>query len=397
MVRACKNHLKRSPVSEAKALASRYVHFLGNHTLLQISNCAIRKVVPCSNTHLGYRPTCLIIRITSNCNQKCNFCAWKSSKIGAETFKFPDMSFKDFVNVIERFHQAISLHLSGGEPFLHKDFFKMVEYAHSRKMFVSASTNGVELDDKIDELIQSPLSVINISVDADNPNEYQKMHGSSGNTFYSVINSVRELATLRRRVESKLRIYISYVCCRDNYRKIPDIVDLAQDLGVDELEFHNLIPYDLPGFSEEQSLYEDDTEVLEIIQSVRTTRSNLRVRMPPLLTRDMSKRRCKMPFTTLTVQGDGRYYVCCNTISEKWSGNAMNERDIWNDSRFQHIREILKDGSVPLPEMCRVCPERSHPYKVFGQENFRDGTLIDDLKWIAERTSRNDIEASMKT
>ena len=353
--------VKASPFSGVKALANRYLDFSRNHTPLQISNYVIRKVVPCNSTYLMYRPTKLVMRITSDCNQKCNFCFWKSSKIAAEAFKFPDMSFNDFVNVTERYREAISLHLSGGEPFLHKNFFKMVEYAHSKKMYVSASTNGVELDDNIDELCRSHLGGINVSVDADNPNEYQKMHGSSRNTFYRVINNVSEVAARKKRVMSKLHLSISYICCKDNYGKIPDMIDLARDLGVDELEFHNLMSFDLPGFPEEKALYEDDSEVSEVIRSVRTTSSNLRVKLPPLLTRDVRRRLCTMPFTTLTVHGDGRYYVCCNTLSQKWFGNAMNESDVWNGIHFQRIRRILKDDSVPLPEMCRVCPNRSGP------------------------------------
>ena len=94
-----------------------------------------------------------------------------------------------FVDVVNECREAIYLYLTGGEPFLNEYIFDMIEYAHSRKMRVTASTNGSILNDKINRIVDSPLSGLNISLDADNPSDFYAQHLSgaqrlsSGNTL----------------------------------------------------------------------------------------------------------------------------------------------------------------------------------------------------------------------
>lgn len=349
-----------------KTQLGKYVSFVRKHRPSQIWNCVLKKTSPPNGRFLTYRPLHLVFRITSRCNMNCNFCLRKAPSVPAHFFEFQDMTLENFISLTGRYSEAYAVELSGGEPLLHKDFFEMAKYAYSRQMEVCASTNGIILHDKLNQIIKSPLSLFNVSLDAVNPVDYEKMHGFSGDVFYSILQSITELVAIRNRSNPRLELRVSYICTKSNYRRIPDMVRLAQDLGVDQLDLTNLFSYDLPGFSSDQSLYDDDSDVLEVLKDVERARSNLRVKMPELLSHQITRRLCKMPFRTLTMDADGSYYVCCQMTKNEGFGGIMGDEDVWNGSAFQRIRRILTDVSVPLPEVCRFCRYLFRPYKMIG-------------------------------
>ena len=333
----------------------KYIDFVKNHTRFQIWNYLKYRVILSNSTYLRYDPIYLLMVTTANCNNNCNFCPQHASSIPKKDFKFNDMTIDIFRKVLDRFKGALFVNLSGGEPFLNKNIFKMIEYAHLMKMKVSASTNGFILKEKINQIINSNLSSLNISLNAENPIEYERMNGVPKTNFYTVLNNITELTNKRRKRNSQMKLSISFVCTKDNYKKIPIMINLAEELDLDEILFHNLIPFNLTGFSKEKSLYEDDLEVLEMIKSIESTKIVVSI---PRLYRTMNiKRLCKAPFNTLPVTGEGYVSVCCQIISSQLNqGNVLQNEDVWNNTHFQHMRKILINNLEPLPELCKTCP-----------------------------------------
>lgn len=352
--------------------ALRYrINFLTSHTLAQNANAVLGKISPRNTTYLPYGPSHLLMRITSRCNQRCLFCPRKAPSVPSNRFEFDDVTIGRFVEMVDRFRGAFSLSLTGGEPFLNKDIFDMMEYANSRRVRVYASTNGALLDDKIDRIMRSPLSRLNISLDAVTPSDYERMHGESNSIFYNVLDNVAELVEKRERLNSHLQLEISYICTKRNFRRIRDMIQLAGEIGVDVLVFYNLVPFGLPSFSKDDCLYESDSEVIEVIESVEQFSTGLRVVMPALYRSAITERFCRMPFMTLCIDGEGFASVCCQSTSQgKYSdvGNILRDENVWNNSHFRRIRKIMMNDSQPLPELCTVCPHMNRPYKIISGE-----------------------------
>lgn len=341
----------------------KYLSFLKNHTRFQIWNYLKYNSNFADSTYLRYDPIYLLMVITSNCNNNCNFCSQHAPSIPKNDFKFNDMTIDVFSKVVDRFKGALFVNLSGGEPFLNKDIFKMIEYAHLMKMAISASTNGFILKDKINQIMDSHLSTLNISLNAENPFDYEKMNGVPKTNFYTVLDNISELADKRKKKKSLMKLSISFVCTKDNYKKIPRMINLAEELDLDEVLFHNVIPFNLPGFSREQSLYEDDSEVSEMINNI--VYRKIVVSIPRLYKKVILKRLCRAPFNTLPVTGESCVSVCCQIISSQLNhGNVLQNREVWNNSHFQHIRRILTNNLKPLPEICKTCPAMITPKKI---------------------------------
>lgn len=292
-----------------------------------------------------------MIRVTSRCDQRCYFCRQRA----LNNLYFDDMTIDNFRKILDRYRGAIQVILTGGEPFLHKGIFNMIKYAHLKKMYVSASTNGANIYDKIDRIINTPLSLLNISLNALDSRDYKVMHGESKYVFNTVLENIAGLVEKRDTLNKHLKVSISYTCTKGNYTKIPNMVRFAEELNVDELVFQNLIPVAVPEFNIDQSLYEDDSEVTDVMDSIEPPTSKLRVIMPRLLQREITERLCKMPFTILHINSECDVSPCCVVKFKRKYGNILEDDNVWNNFYYRRIRKILLTPSIPLPEVCKTC------------------------------------------
>ena len=240
----------------------------------------------------------------------------------------------------------------------------MIAYTGAKNMIVSASSNGTILHSKIDRIIGSSLSSLNISLNASDNQEYERIHQASKNSFHTVKNNIALLVKKREQSTHRLNLTMSYICTKKNYTQIPTMINLAEELGVDELKLLNLISYDLPDYSESQSLYRDDAEVNNFIQNMKKRSSTLKVTMPGLLERRVCRRRCRQPFKTLPIYGNGDVSICCQIFPKKAFGNVFHHTNVWNGRHMRKLRKTLTDDSEQLLEICKRCPQMHQPYRV---------------------------------
>jgi MoaA/NifB/PqqE/SkfB family radical SAM enzyme len=344
---------------DGKILAKKAIYFFNNYSMPQISNIAkyeIKKIRKFNSPYLTYDPPCLVLFITTRCNLSCSMCAFRSPMWSKSILEIDDMTMSIFKQIIDRFRRAIRLELTGGEPFLHRNIFEMIDYAHERSMEVKISTNGIVIHDMLDKVTHSTISVLNISLNACNNDEFFQVHGGSRQTYTALLQDISKLVKKRNRYNKNLRITISYVCTKENYKSIPKMVQLAEALEVDEVDFRNLIPYGIPSFLPNQCLYDDDFEVIDVIKSISRFKSNLEVVMPRLYKREHLVKKCNVPFRILTIYPKGDVSPCCLTPPQKGYGNAFIDTDVWNNSAFKRKRKLLIERSLPLSDFCKTCP-----------------------------------------
>ena len=101
--------------------------------------------------------TCIgLVEVTSSCNLRCPMCYASSGPGGSH------LSYDECVRSIDRLvaveGRAEVLQLSGGEPTIHPDFLRVLDYAVSRPIdIVMVNTNGIRLahDDRMLDAIAS--------------------------------------------------------------------------------------------------------------------------------------------------------------------------------------------------------------------------------------------------
>jgi len=178
------------------------------------------------------------IEVTSRCLTRCVMCP----KVAlAEHWQNMDMPWETFQRIARAFNRTQHVHLQGwGEPLLHPRLFEMMAVAKSAGCRVGLTTNGMRLDlDTGERLLDLDLDLIAISIAGASRHTHESIR--VGSDFPLILENVSRLLTLRAGQGKKgPKVEFSYLMTRTNFTELPQAVELAASLGVDELYANNL-------------------------------------------------------------------------------------------------------------------------------------------------------------
>lgn len=314
-------------------------------------------------SYVDYQPNKLTFYISDRCTLRCEMCLQHSkNEINTEYLRYrheslQDMSFETFKKILDRFDRSTNVSLAGvGEPLLNNNFFKMVNYAHLNNKLVSTITNGTVLRGKLDMLIDSPLDQISISLNAYNSHDYANIMGCKPKLFDIVVENISNLVRIKKIAKKNITLRVSYICTKLNYKNIPNMIEFASSIGIDEIDFLNLIPTGCHRFTKNECLYDNDLDVIDLIKGLPSYNANLKINKPKLIKRIIKKRSCRWYFENLSVDANGNVGSCGAIIAPRSSfGNALNDVDVWNNNHFVNMRKMFLDKSCPLKGCCKYC------------------------------------------
>jgi len=116
--------------------------------------------------------------ITYRCNLQCRHCdIWKDKK-GKE------LTAAQWIRSIKKLRDWLGpfrLDISGGEPFLRKDMFEIVDFCDKNEVRIVVTTNATLLDSKIIEKLSHVNSLtLNISIDGAAPETHDYLRNKRG-------------------------------------------------------------------------------------------------------------------------------------------------------------------------------------------------------------------------
>lgn len=334
-------------------------------SLLVAKNLLFREIdLKLKRTHLLSSPMALQIEPTTKCNLKCRFCissVWDRRGI--------DMDLETFKKIIDQFPYLSTLLLQGvGEPFLNKDFFKMVEYCKKKHIFVRTTTNGKLLNEKIcKKIVESGLDVLIISIEGTEQKFYDIY--KYGLNFNKLIESIKLLNQIK--AGNKPDIKFNVVATSENIRELPKIIELAKELGVWNIEAGDLIFWgsdDLKGNLEKERLDKIELkEVVEILNEAKRLSNDYKINFywkgvgseQNFDKHGMrrSQNHCLQVFRNCFITADCFITYCDMVVDPRIYGmGSLKEekfKDIWNNERYITLRKQYLSGDIP--EECKVC------------------------------------------
>jgi radical SAM protein with 4Fe4S-binding SPASM domain len=287
------------------------------------------------------------------------------------------MTFDVFTRLIDEFAGLEELHLQGlGEPMMHPQFFKMVEYAVDRGIKVSTNTNLTYLTAaRAEQCITSGLGELHASLDAATAETYERIRLRA--RFKAVLDNLRGLVVARRRLASATpRLRIVTVVMRMNLAELPDVVRWANALEIPSVFVQHLC-HDfrestlaaayrpMRRFIDEQSLlHESPAKVEAVFAETRAVadRCGVTVRLPAIRPivhpPDLPGRdRCDWPWRGAYVSYQGLAMPCCMVATPDRInfGNMAHSgvEAIWNSQQFHEFRDRL--SSDKPSEICQSC------------------------------------------
>lgn len=210
--------------------------------------------------------------VNDDCNLNCKHC-----RVAERNKKEPALSLKQSKELLAQLYYCgiTKLNLSGGEPFIRKDFFDILEYA-KRFEDIVVTTNCTLLDEaKCKKLAQFPNTRLSISLDG-METIHDEFRGKKG-TFKKVVETLPLLK------KYNIKFSIRYTISKDTIKDAKEVLKLAAENGAQDFNTRRVI---LTGNASEELLIsnEDYKNIIkELIQESKKLKINFRTGDPTLI------------------------------------------------------------------------------------------------------------------
>jgi radical SAM protein with 4Fe4S-binding SPASM domain len=135
-------------------------------------------------------------------------------------------------------HQISSVILRGGEPFLFPNMIELLEYIHSKGMYISIDTNGTLLKKYAADLVR--IGNIHITISVDGPEEiHDTVRGMKG-CFQRIKEGIDELIEIEKNSKKTISRSICFTVSPFSVGGLGTMPDVARSLSIDTLV---IVPY----------------------------------------------------------------------------------------------------------------------------------------------------------
>ena len=186
----------------------------------------------------SFPPLSLFFIINSRCNFKCQMCdvgqnypdsMFYKNLIGKDKGDYPVDAFKRLIDEVKSFRPYISI--TSTEPLLYKPLPEIIEYVIASGLKINVLTNGYLLEKRAEQLVDSGLYSLNVSIDGP-PEIHNKLRGISD-------AHQRAVAGIMRVVELKKKKGTQYPHIGINSTitdlTAPHMVDMLKSLPMEHL------------------------------------------------------------------------------------------------------------------------------------------------------------------
>jgi len=174
-----------------------------------------------------------LIKIQYQCNNNCLFCHALDKR------NIPPLRFHQIINKINQALQigAEMILFSGGEPTLHPDFPKVVNFLWQRKIPWGLITNGRLLSyRKLSEnLLKRNLKYVYLTLNSANPKKHDFITRTPG-SFNQTMRALKNLSGHR------IELIVNVVVTKLNLKDLKKIVDLVKKFKIDRVKFSLVEP-----------------------------------------------------------------------------------------------------------------------------------------------------------
>lgn len=323
----------------------------------------------------------LQVGLTTTCQCSCFYCPRTALK---ESWTDSFLSWDVYENSLApAFRQFNMVFLQGwGEPLLHPKFWDMAALAKQAGVQVGFRTNGLRLDEAgIERTFELGIDFISFTLTGATAATHERHR--TGTDFGRVCEQVRRLHERRLARNKPLYISLNYTLMRGNLSELPAAVELASELGADQLcvEHMDCIPVRQ---LESQTVFlnpqPSDATIVAEAQRLSEQRSLL-FNCEAMTVADRPNRCSADPLQgTLYVTADARIVPCHQmalppgSVENFWfhGHRATSETLVLGRADQQSLRDILRNepsrqllravtqSESEYPALCRNC------YKLYG-------------------------------
>ncbi len=342
--------------------------------------------------NLGYRfgqgyslsPGRVFFALTGRCNLKCEMCQqYNNETFQEEVAHARECTLEELKTVVDDISGFSPIVIvSGGELFLHKYWFEFLSYIKSKSLFCSIGTNGTFLEKNATKIVEMGLDDISISLDGPKAT-HDSIRGVSG-TYEKAVRGIEKVMEEKKRLgKTKPAITVIFTITPANYRHLPEMVGLMEELGVGTLRVGHLnflresdceaqqaVSKEVFGVEKDTSWSGyimslngfDSAWLSDSIRGIRNDKERgIKVAFFPDFTEDevvdyysdgsfhskSFKNACMVGWDTAVIGPSGEVIICPNYII----GNLCEQsfKNVWNNEKARSFRKkIAKMKELPV-------------------------------------------------
>ena len=309
---------------------------------------------------------------TNICNLNCIFCAQQREDYGYDSELSAQQWQEVTKNICEIGTERILIS-GGGEPFCRpKATLNIMNEAKKNDIKGRIITNGTLIDKTIaKKIIDLGWETVVFSIDSPKAKIQDHLRGRKG-AFSRSIENIKLLNSLKD--EKKPNIEVNYILMNENYKKIPEMLQLCNKLKVSYINFepitiNNKVDKELKITGKERKLLinqvipsaeklTDQLRVSSNLQSLKEIKTQKAGDMKDEIknysreTNKLSDSPCFEPWLWPKIEANGDVWPC-STVPMKENVQEKNFAEIWYGEQFRKFRSKIKKGE--LPEDCNNC------------------------------------------
>lgn len=339
-------------------------------------------------------PETVDLFLTYRCNLRCKMCGqWgmvgSSKGLPTETLK-NELSFdeiKKIIDDIKTFKPNVTLF--GGEPLMYSNWKEVVSLIRKEGMRCNIITNGILLEGNAEAIMDSGVDEIIFSLDG--PRDIHDEVRSAKGTFDKAYNGLKLIRSLKESSYSgKPLLNISSTIFEINYKRLDEIINVAEELMASTITFHHLIFLnkeiydhhnavfkncfgmtcsDWGGFVRDRLPDIDVDYLIRQISEIGKRESTVKISFYPNFTNEEIRRyytefdfvassyrqRCLSPWMVSYIYPDGSVRPCQSLNFSAGNVKENSFRKIWNNKKYTHFRKTTKDRK--MYPVCTRCTE----------------------------------------
>ncbi|MFH1430881.1 MAG: radical SAM protein [Nanoarchaeota archaeon] len=294
-------------------------------------------------------PNQIAILLTNECNLRCSHCGNEN-----RDRKENELTKEEWFKIIDEASKlgVFIFNVSGGEPFIRKEWFEILSYARSKEIEVAITSNSTLITEEVGKKLKD-LGIFNIHLSLDGIGEVHDNFRNQKGVFKKVQNAIKLLK------KHKVPFGITTAVSKRNFSNLDELADFINKNKINSWEIYSAIP--LGCMNRKEVLSPEETmKFAKKISNFRKRLKDTRIFVGDNLgyfdqyNTQENWRGCRAGITICAIDSEGNVKGCPIHPNCMIEGNLRNNtlKELWQDKNsFGYNR----NSKPKLTKQCKKC------------------------------------------